>query len=426
MVDFADPRRASRVAGAIAEAHPDAAFLILCEEAVPDLPERSISRCVRWPEFLRVDLNAEVHRLEAQRRVHRLRRFARGVRVLPILVQPDADPDAISSAMALRVLLRRNATDSPIVSLGDITRPENRRMAALLKVQVTRIDPSELASFEKIAAVDTLPRNLPDDAPGLAVIDHHPLREGYAADVLDVRPEYGATATMLTEYLRTDDARRIRKRLATALLYGIKTDTNSLSRGVIPADVVAYAFLQARADPELLRRIERPGYPRDLARDFGRALRDMVVEEDVAVAFMRQAGEDHVHVLADLADFLLDMEGIRWSAASTLADGNLVVKLRHLGGGEAGAGELARRLTASSGSGGGHASMAQAVVPVEAVGDDRLTSEGADGAEQAAAVHAFLEPELSKLRTPEPAEPKGKNRRAVAASAAREDGADGS
>ena len=51
------------------------------------------------------------------------------------------------------------------------------------------------------------------------VIDHHP---GYTADNAafeDVRVGYGATATIMTEYLIAAEE-QISERLATALLYG--------------------------------------------------------------------------------------------------------------------------------------------------------------------------------------------------------------
>ncbi len=408
VLDFLEPDDALAAAEAIRESSPEAAFLVLCDEGPPALTETIVARCVLWPDFLRVDLETELHRLETQRRVQRLQRFAEGVRSLPILVQADPDPDAMASALAVRALLRRRSATAPIVSLGEVTRPENRRMAELLNVQVTSIEESELRAFEKVVAVDTQPRQFGDDGPAFAVIDHHPLDTGYRAEFLDVRPHYGATATMLTEYLRVDDERRVHGNLATALLYGIKTDTNSLSRGVVPADVRAYAFLQSRADPALLHRIERPAYPNDIVRSFGRALLDVQVEEDVAVSVMSIPGADEIHVLAGLADFLIDMEGIRWSAAAARVGDELVVKLRHAGE-VPGAGEVARLLATERGVGGGHSTMAQAVLRLSPSHSGDFT-----GSEGARSLLELLRPVLEQVRRKARVQPRGKNRRAVA------------
>ena len=97
------------------------------------------------------------------------------------------------------------------------------------------------------------------------VIDHHPEDRPVRARLKDVRPGYGATSTIMTEYLQAADV-KIRERVATALLYGIKADTLHLERGTTRADMQAFAFLHGRANHNALRRIERPDLP-DAALD---------------------------------------------------------------------------------------------------------------------------------------------------------------
>jgi nanoRNase/pAp phosphatase (c-di-AMP/oligoRNAs hydrolase) len=354
--------RALQVATALKATFPEPAALLLCEGEAA-LPDDTVGTCLPWSELVHADLEGELDLLEAKRHVRRLLRFAEGARVLPILIHPDPDPDAIASAFAVRTLLRRKASAAPIVCTGEITRPENRRMAELLRIQVTQISEAELERFERVITVDTQPlRLLGRDGQRVAVIDHHPLTTGADAELADVRPGYGATATILTEYLRAEDERRLRRPLATALLYGIKTDTASLSRGVSPQDVRAYAFLQERADAGMLRRVERPAYPEQLARAFGRAIAGMAVAGDTVAAFVGELDDEESHILPDVADFCLALEGIAWVAAGGWVDDRLIVNLRHLGA-EPGAGALAKALAANGGSGGGHPSMARAALP---------------------------------------------------------------
>jgi nanoRNase/pAp phosphatase (c-di-AMP/oligoRNAs hydrolase) len=297
---------------------------------------------------------------ETAKRVHDLRAFARDTEVVPILLQNDPDPDGMSSALGLRALLRRHEDDCPIISLGEVTRSENRRMAELLGLQVVRVSESELNGFRRVITVDTQP------APGesrtrYAVIDHHPVRDGYSADFVDIRPEIGAAATMVTGYLRVADPRAINPRLATALLYGIRTDTEVLRRGAAPADIEAYAFLQGIADHELLRKIGRPAFSEQGVRAVGRALAGLRKEGDLAVAYVGALDDRTSHVLPNLADFCLAIEGVSWSAAAGIVDDELVINIRRTGGGS-GAGDLAKALAEEEGKGGGHHTMARVAI----------------------------------------------------------------
>jgi nanoRNase/pAp phosphatase (c-di-AMP/oligoRNAs hydrolase) len=291
------------------------------------------------------------------RRVHELRVFARDAAVVPILVQRDPDPDGMASALGIRMLLHRSDQESPIVSLGEVTRPENRRMAELLDLRVTRVTDEELSSFDRVIAVDTQP----DPAPRrtrFAVIDHHPPRKGFMAEFLDIRPDIGAVATMVTGYLRSTDEERITPRLATALLYGIRTDTDVLRRGTAAADIEAYAFLQGVADAELLRKIARPAFSEQAIAAVGHALVGLRTEGDVAVAFAGRLDERAAHVLPNLADFCLAVEGVSWSAVGGLIGDEFAVNIRRSGAGP-GAGDLARSMAAAEGKGGGHHTMAR-------------------------------------------------------------------
>jgi nanoRNase/pAp phosphatase (c-di-AMP/oligoRNAs hydrolase) len=363
---------------ALRRVRPDAAVLLLSNE-VADLDrdrDGTLARAGELRDVLRLDLDEELQRLEAERRGYILREFAAGDDVVPILIHDDPDPDAVSSALGVATLLESTPERTPIVTLDEIRRPENRRMVELLRIRVTRVTEEELRRFHRVITVDLQPAELQRAGrPRLAVIDHHPPVAGYDAEFRDVRPEYGATATMLTEYLRAAQPHGMTSTLATALLFGIKTDTDSLTRGVSPADVAAYAFLQERADLAKVRRFERPSYPADTARAYGRALAEMVCSQELCAAFLGELADDQTHVLADLADFCLGIEEITWVVVGALVDGELILTLRHAGGPGPGAGDIARALAASNGSGGGHATMARATLPPAAwrhMVDDRM------------------------------------------------------
>lgn len=238
-------------------------------------------------------------------------------------------------------------------------------MTELLGITVSEVSAGDVAGFRRFITVDMQPTSLVEPPARAAVIDHHPPEAGYAAEYADVRSEFGATASMMTEYLRAADAELLDPSLATALLYGIKTDTDSLMRGVSPADVEAYAFLQARADLTLLRRIERPSLPVDAARRLGEALAGLEVGAGLVLAHAGALPSEWAHLPAEIADLCLGVEGTVLAAATAVLDGELVFTLRYSGRDEEGAGAVARHIAAAGGKGGGHCAMARATLPLE-------------------------------------------------------------
>src|SRR5688500_16418674 len=175
VVDLRDPERARGAIDALRMVRPEAAVLVITASGQVQAPDIAVSRRLEWTDALRGDLDGELVQLEAQRHVHELRTFAEECTYLPIIVHPDPDPDALASGLAVRALLRRDPDTTPIVTLGDMTRPENRRMAELLNMRVTVVTEDELRKFERMIAVDHQPMYLSDVAETVAVIDHHPV-----------------------------------------------------------------------------------------------------------------------------------------------------------------------------------------------------------------------------------------------------------
>ncbi len=281
-----------------------------------------------------------------------------------ILLQDDPDPDGISSAMALRTLLGRNKLTTPIFSFGPVTRPENRNMVRLLEIDIEQADTEQLRSFEKIAMVDVQPPYFNGRLHRAdIVIDHHPGYPPGGAQFEDVRTRYGATATLMTEYLVTADE-RISERLATALLYGIKSDTLMLSRRVTDDDLQAFTYLYPLANYSLLRQIERPELPVSFARMLSRALKRLQVTDGLIVLNLGRVKRDDL--IVQVADFCLDFEGAEWVAVAGKLGNKLVIAVRNQGTAQRSAGEVVHRLFADIGAAGGHRNMAKAIIPLRA------------------------------------------------------------
>jgi nanoRNase/pAp phosphatase (c-di-AMP/oligoRNAs hydrolase) len=319
---------------------------------VTNLPLGSLAEGVIQPALERAVLLARARELRAH--------FKDAEQVL-ILLQDDPDPDAIASALALRVLLGRTKAATPIATFGAITRPENRAMTRILEIEVETITPAAVAGYDRVAMVDTQPSFFEEVLPEIdLVIDHHPEDTPVRARIKDVRPGYGATSTILWEYLRAVDA-KFTPRLATALFYGIKADTQYLERGAGRADMEAFAFLHAHANHGALRRIERPELP-DVALDaLGAAIeRRRLID---GVVFVHAGAIPYPELVAQFADFFLQSQGAEWSVVSGTVDATLHVSVRNVGYVRA-AGPVVRRAFGDLGGAGGHRTMARAVIPL--------------------------------------------------------------
>ena len=352
---------------AIGEAAPEAPVLVLSDRVdSEDLPDHPCLLRTGLRSLIRDDIDEEFTHLSNLRRVVDMRALVEPREKVGILLQPDPDPDGIACGMALRALLGRKSPKAPLISFGEVQRPENRAMIQALGLDVRTVTPEELDEFDGIALVDVQPSVFGDSPPARVrsvdiVIDHHPERSGYDAVLKDIRPSYGATATILTEYIRASDM-ELQPRLATALVYGIKTDTQLLGRETSRHDMAAFAFLHAHHSPALLRRIERPALPAAGLRALGRGLADSRVEDGVHLLVLGRVREDVIPQVADLA---LQAEGAEWSIAAGIVGSDLVFSVRNVGYVRA-AGEVVRAVVEGLGVGGGHRSMAKGIIPLKA------------------------------------------------------------
>jgi len=181
---------------------------------------------------------------------------------------------------------------------------------------------------------------------------------------------------MAAEYLLTRGSAALTRPLATALLYGIITDTKSLSRPTSDEDLQMFAQLFPLADHAVLRRIQHPSYqPRTLKR-FGRALETARVRNGLAYVHLGRLPKDQEHIVAQLAEFCLGMLSAEVSAVSGVFGGRLVMSTRALNA-DARLGARLRLLFGRYGSAGGHPVMAKAVIELSAWKEDHAFADDA-------------------------------------------------
>lgn len=306
---------------------------------------------------------------KSESKLRQLAAVIKGAGNQPVLIlsHNNPDPDTIASANGLSFLLSKRFGVRSILGYGGVvTRAENKAMIQRLRIKMNRMLTVEPAKYFGIALVDAQPgtgNNLltARDPTPLIVIDHHPLRKlSLKAEFHDIRPSYGATSTILTEYLLAAELTPSRV-VANGLLYGLKADTNSLVRASSAVDFKAFNYLSPLTNPRVLGWIEKPPLSLEYFDDYCRGLTHAVIYRDVAVSTLGKIRTESI--IPELADLLLRIEGVSWSLCMGEIKDLLILSLRSTSRTFM-AGTVIRKLVGGAGSAGGHREMAGGQVPL--------------------------------------------------------------
>jgi nanoRNase/pAp phosphatase (c-di-AMP/oligoRNAs hydrolase) len=288
-------------------------------------------------------------------------------RQILILPHNDPDPDAIASAVGLAHLVAEaQGVESHIAYRGIVGRVENKALVRYLGHPLRRLAAADLARPWPIALVDTQPgagnNALPPGSPAAIVLDHHPWREATAAAAFaDVRLGTGATSTLMVEYLQEAGIEPGAK-LATALFYGIKSDTLGLVRGAGPADMAAYSYLQPRIEVEALLRIERAQVPAEYFQRLDATLHAARIYGDVVVSYVGPMRRPDL--AAEMADLLQRLKGVSWAICMGVYRSKLILAIRTQSQRD-GAGRIVQAMVGDRGTAGGHGTMAGGQIPLQ-------------------------------------------------------------
>lgn len=297
----------------------------------------------------------------------KLLQVLRGGRKYLLTTHDNPDPDALGSMVGLEYLIEKKFhKKATIAYAGIVGRAENRAMVKWCKIGLLRLESLNLDQFDRVCLVDTqfnaTNHSLTREKTPTVVVDHHrriggPPRPAYQ----DVRPHYGATSTIVTEYL-IDAGLDMEKRVATALFIGIKTDTHDLSRRAIPADVRAYGRLTFSVDRTALSEIENPPLSRRFFRVLHRAFETTKIYGHVVVSELGVV--DTPDVVAEMADFFLKLSGVTWSVAMGFYRKTLYLSIRTVDD-SMDAADVITRAAGERGSAGGHGLAAGGRIPAE-------------------------------------------------------------
>ncbi|HNX18002.1 MAG TPA: DHH family phosphoesterase [Methanoregula sp.] len=294
--------------------------------------------------------------------------------ILGIITHKNPDPDAIASAMALAEIARHansKTLTTRIFYEGNIGHQENRTFVNLLDIKMEHVTPETLQKCTYLALVDCPGPGSNNDIPPQTkihiIVDHHKNGNHVPSQgtFIDIRPGIGAAASIMTQYLQELDI-PVDKRVATALLYGIRTDTKEFKRNVTPQDLGNASFLLPLTDADLLDKIMSPSMSQETLEVIGKAIQNRKFQSgylfsNVGYVMNRDA-------LPQAADLLSTLEGVNTALVYGVTDTSIVISARnrdvrlHVG-------NALSEAFGDIGDAGGHPNMAAANLPLHYFGN---------------------------------------------------------
>ena len=291
-----------------------------------------------------------------------------------IVCHDNPDPDALASALAMKHLCDSLGHTSTIIHGGMIEHQQNRAMVKLLKMELRKLIldwevEDLLKQSDIVICVDFSHPGanniLPETCVPHIVIDHHTTDQRPAGDVILVRSEFAATSSLIASVLMNSDI-EMNSEIATALAFGIRTDTLGFTRSFNAVDLRALSWLGAWIDWELMRSFESPPRSQEVLSIFKQALADAEFEDGLMlVPISKMADRD---ALSQVADFLLPTEGVNVVVAFGVRMSKVILSARsrndsiHIG-------KMLSK-TFEKGSAGGHKALAGGQIPFDELGVD--------------------------------------------------------
>jgi nanoRNase/pAp phosphatase (c-di-AMP/oligoRNAs hydrolase) len=297
----------------------------------------------------------------------RLRNLLAEAEQLTVVCHNNPDPDCLASALALgRIAAAAGIDERRILYSGSISHQQNRAFVSLLDVELRPFEPALVRDRPEgslLAFVDhSVPgenNEVPPGTPVDIVIDHHSV-EGIEARYVDHRESIGATATILTEYLRAL-AVAVDDDLATALLFAIRRETLGFLRGTTAAEYEAAGWLHGLVDRTLLRQLSRPSVSGATVDAIAEAIRNRIVRGSVLITQVGRTAERDA--LPQAADYLATLEGVETAVVFGIVDDTIQCSARSTDA-RIHVGAALHEAFDDVGSAGGHREMAGAEVPL--------------------------------------------------------------
>lgn len=243
-----------------------------------------------------------------------------------VLLQDFPDPDAMSCAWAYKLIAAQYNIECDIVYAGALSHQENIALVKLSGLPVQRW-PIEIAKNKDLSIYNgcilidnqgTTSQLLPivqaATIPILVVIDHHSFQDNFQPEFTDIRPHIRATATIFTQYLmadllKLDGNNSDHVKCATALMHGLRSDTNQL-RQAKEEDFLAAAYLSRFYDSQLISSVLQASRSKRVMDVIERSLKNRIIQNNFCIAGAGYLRYDDRDAIPQAADFLVTEENV--------------------------------------------------------------------------------------------------------------------
>jgi len=249
----------------------------------------------------------------------------RGERQL-VIIQDFPDPDALSSAWAYQLIAQQYEIQCDIVYAGILSHQENIALVKLTGLPAKRwgiqtLKERDLSVYQGCVLIDTqgttsqlMPLVREQKLPITVIVDHHSDQGEANAEFVDLRNQTRATATILTQYiqaglLKFNTSNNKHVKLATALMHGLRSDTNRLMQAQ-EEDFLAAAYLSRFYDAQLLNAVLQTSRSKRVMDVIERSLRNRVVQNNFSIAGVGYLRYDDRDAIPQAADFLVTEENV--------------------------------------------------------------------------------------------------------------------
>ncbi len=295
-------------------------------------------------------------------KVNQLRKILKNEGFVYIQTHNFPDPDAIACAFGLQFVLKQFNIRSKIIYSGYIIDKTMNDMVRMLKIKIYHSHSVRIIKSSKIILVDTQlshenVRKL--DAQYIGCIDHHELGEKTSLIFCDLRPDMGASSTIIGQYILDLKIKKIPENIATAILIGIYIDTFRLSRKVTHIDVMIVDKLFPYVSMEFLSLLTINNIDLQDLNKFQQSIKDLKMINDIGIV-KANAVKPH-QLLAIICDFFMQLRELNLVIGYSIKKRKISISIRSEIK-KYNASKIAGKITENIGSGGGHTSMAAGIV----------------------------------------------------------------
>ncbi len=278
------------------------------------------------------------------------------------------DPDALASAFGIKNLLSILGIRATICYQGSVSKASTANMVIAFGIGMIDLKKiKDMTPDDYIITVDAQMNTANiaiTNGTVVACIDHHPTREPFDYLFKDVRI-CGSCATIVADYYFSNGFEPDRT-TATALMYGLKMDTENLTRGVTGFDAEMFYRLFYLCDMDALKTLSNQQMEFQELETYIKAIQNIKIYDGVGFSFIDTEASDGL--VATVCDFMLKLVEVEFAITYGYKGNGLKFSVRsdldYLD-----AGNITSNALEGLGTGGGHAAMAGGYLSFDKVKD---------------------------------------------------------